>query len=159
MLIMLRWSIGSRCRVQVTSNVRHPNEANTKPSQDTRFGKNSSQCSRAGRTIALRKLPRRMKPLLQPRRKRRSKTAQSAARSHGLGEQLASNCFATARNQRHSVGSSGHQSSGKRASPRESAATGKTKDKDCGCALFRFQVKLWQHPLHVPGTNSPAAYA
>jgi hypothetical protein len=29
MLIMLRWSIGSRCRVQVTSNVRHPKTENS----------------------------------------------------------------------------------------------------------------------------------
>jgi hypothetical protein len=155
MLIMPRWSSASRCRVQVTSNVRHPNKANTKPSQDTRFGKNSRQCSRAGRTIALRKLQRRKKPLLQPRKKRRPKTAQSAARSHDFSEQLASSCFAAAGNQRHSVGWSSHQSSRKRASPRESAASGKAKDMNCGCALFRFQVKLWQHPLHAPARTPP----
>jgi hypothetical protein len=26
---------------------------------------------------------------------------------------------------------------------------------NCGCALFRFQVKLWQHPLHAPARTPP----
>jgi hypothetical protein len=51
---MLRWSIGSRCRVQVTSNVRLPkSELVQSHRQDTHSGMNPRQMnSRQGRSVA-----------------------------------------------------------------------------------------------------------
>jgi hypothetical protein len=63
----------SRCRVQVTSNVRHPNKTNQKPSKTRTSGKNPRQCIRAGNGVELKKLRRRMKPLLSASKRMKSK--------------------------------------------------------------------------------------
>jgi hypothetical protein len=157
MLIMLRWSSKSRCRVQVTSNVRHPNKANTKQSQDTRFGKNPRQCCRVVQAIASRKLPRRMKSLLRPRRKRRPKTAQSAARRPEICASRRTESQAPRQCVFQLLGPAAV--GGKALAQSQVTATRSKRAAALRVALLPVQGKLWQHPNHGRRTCSPRTSA
>jgi hypothetical protein len=149
---MLRWSSKSRCRVQVTSNVRLPKTGNTKTKQDTRFG--TSLCQSAhGKRVQIGRVnapgvPRRSRRQTRqwPRKLAKCSKASCVFRSfaseHPVERKVVSrSAYGSTRGQAQSVlrGSrlwrTGKQSQG------------------FWLALFPLHGELWQHPKH--GRRTP----